>query len=663
MAPKLLVDVIKKQSGTLAKAGLEGGMNAIEAGGTEVHFTLEPEFMQVRDNGRGFRNRKEVEDFFATFGQPHDESEGKIWAQFRMGRGQMFAFGRNVWRTGQFEMTVDIDGDAEKGLTPGFDLKEGLKEHQGCDISIELYNPLSSQEIYYITQELTQYMKYVSIPVFVNGVQVNTPPEDEKWGTDTDSNAYYKLNSGDTRSDGIKIYNLGVFVMEVSRYEHGVGGVIVSKEKVDVNFARNDIIRSCPVWKKMLKVIKTYSDKKVTRKKKMTEDERTSMVLKFNAGENVDKPWQNVPMFKDTSGHPQTADRLSRNYQIKRWTIAPSGSIIADKLMQQKLVWCWSSDNAEQFDFNGKEEDKLPKMIAKACTRSYFSMEYIPWEEAAEMIDSDHRILPMDDLSVAEAVWGRVFQRIAKEYWGTRTRYNAWGDDDDATEVGDIEHRYRRVSIGDSESAAAWTDGVSFVTISRQFIRNKPLMVKGRPNPVGLHEAIELYRHEICHDGDSLTQVHSPEFYRMYHELADSASRIYGSLHNWLSFPKNVEELKRLAKNEIEMAKKRVKRKAEAEKKAHKKKLDEEAKKAEKAVAEPVAAKSSKKPSKKKAKKKATTKDDSLPTAAEFTDKTLIKKLIKRRDEDVSWAKLEAEFGLKSANGMTARRIYMKNKG
>ncbi|MEI5604325.1 hypothetical protein, partial [Streptomyces brasiliscabiei] len=85
---------------------------------------------------------------------PHAEGDA-VYGKFRMGRGQMFAFGRNTWRTGVFQMDVDI----EKKL--GFDLQENLPNHKGCDIRIDLFKPMSMWDSQGINREIEQYVKYV----------------------------------------------------------------------------------------------------------------------------------------------------------------------------------------------------------------------------------------------------------------------------------------------------------------------------------------------------------------------------------------------------------------------------------------------------------------------------------------------------------------------
>ena len=241
MHDKLLLDVIKKQAGSVQKAVLEGAMNSIEAGATRVEVSVEPTQIRINDDGRGFQSREEIELFFETFGQPHTESEGKRWAQFRMGRGQMFAFGRNEWRTGKFIMRVDINQRL------GYDLQTNHQPVKGCSIIITLYEPLNDREIYGITKELGVFVKYVSVPVLVNGRQVNSPPENRSWGPETNDDAYILLNDGNE----LAVYNLGVLVCRFGKHHFGVAGTIVTKKRIEVNFARNDIIRSCPVWKRI----------------------------------------------------------------------------------------------------------------------------------------------------------------------------------------------------------------------------------------------------------------------------------------------------------------------------------------------------------------------------------------------------------------------------
>jgi signal transduction histidine kinase len=83
----MVFDIISKQSGTLAKALAELATNSLDAGSTLCDITLTETSFSVRDNGRGFVDRFEIENFFETFGTPHAAGERVIG---RHRRGLLF---------------------------------------------------------------------------------------------------------------------------------------------------------------------------------------------------------------------------------------------------------------------------------------------------------------------------------------------------------------------------------------------------------------------------------------------------------------------------------------------------------------------------------------------------------------------------------------------
>jgi hypothetical protein len=167
-----------------------------------------------------------------------------------------------------------------------------------------------------------------------------------------------------------------------------------------------------------------------------------------------------------------------------------------------------------------------------------------------------------------------------------------------------------------------------------------------------------LMAHEICHDDDSLTQGHDPDFYREYHDMADIVTGAASELFKFLSNPRNHDKLRKRAEKERQAATKRRQarrkalEKAQSEKKKAKKKAP--AKKVA-AKAKPVAASPKKKA---KAKKKAPGKKGR--TASEVTDKREIKRIARARADGKSYSEIEQEFGLRDANGMTAVRVLAK---
>ena len=117
MDNNLLLSMMQRQAGSLHKACLEGAMNAVEAKSTAVNFRFKPDSdlsvgehgqLLISDDGKGIDCEDHVARWFKRFGTEHDSTEQKIWAEFRMGRGQLFAFGVNTWRTATFEFVVDL---------------------------------------------------------------------------------------------------------------------------------------------------------------------------------------------------------------------------------------------------------------------------------------------------------------------------------------------------------------------------------------------------------------------------------------------------------------------------------------------------------------------------------------------------------------------------
>lgn len=509
MHEKLLLDVIMRQAGSIQKAVLEGVMNSIEAGATKVDVNVGQSNVSIVDDGKGFKNSKEIDLFFATFGQPHEASEGKKWAQFRMGRGQMFAFGKNHWITGQFEMNVDI----KQRL--GFDLTElpPAKAANGCCISIDLYDKINDRDIYQVTREIERYVKYVSIPVFVNGKQINTPPETKKWGVESNDSAFIRLNDNGVR---LEVYNLGVLVCDVHKSKFGVAGTIISKQRLDVNFARNEVIQSCPVWKEIKKAIEASSGvEKIKVKRTLSDDERANMIERLCAGELDVNDAKKTMLFVDVSGTPWSVQGIKKA-GFPCFCFAKRGDMRGDKLIQMKQALCLDEEVLELFDCNPKEVFTTrwnSKGTNKHTGQSYQTQEaffyndkelpYRPYADLVKKINTSHIIIPKEQWSKNEFIW----QHIADEL---QQRLLPWENRQGAR---------RNTKIGSSDTANGWTDGDTFIAIGREFLKRLRLKQFDRPCVEGIIELAHLIVHELCHDGDSTTDTHSPAFYKAYHEM------------------------------------------------------------------------------------------------------------------------------------------------
>ncbi len=107
MHPAMIYSSLHAQAGTLSKALTELICNSIDANASYVEIKLDNHTYEIIDDGRGFQSAKEIDEFFETFGQPHVEGDA-TFGRFRIGRGQAFSYSKSQWRSGQFEMIVDV---------------------------------------------------------------------------------------------------------------------------------------------------------------------------------------------------------------------------------------------------------------------------------------------------------------------------------------------------------------------------------------------------------------------------------------------------------------------------------------------------------------------------------------------------------------------------
>lgn len=573
MHPALLWSVIQSQAGTPEKALLEAVMNAVDAGATFCEVKVDELGYSVRDDGRGFQSRNEIEDFFETFGTPHKEGDA-AYGRFRMGRGQLFAFSTTVWRSNTFSMMVDIKN---RGLS--YDLLSNVDPIDGCTVVGTWYERIDLTEVIRIAHDLSQLAQWMQITVLVNGKRINKDPADGVWSVETED-AYIATKS----AGGLAVYNLGALVRVYPPHQFGLSGTIVSKHRLQVNFARNDILLSeCQVWKRIRRELDKMCGKLI-KKKSLYEYERDAIAHRFARGEISYAEIASIGLVKDVSGNKRSlrdlaaAEKLCLAPDEKDWTIG-------ERVMNQKLAFVINSQTLHRFNVETPQEllellqlrtnvsaedhhrietlqaaraqldrqlvstrDANPKVssnkseeyqrLVGELNRLYLEAEKIKdaypyrgafdrvrvvdlgavsshindrYELLEEAVLSDHQKAMLKALqraseAIVRQINARRYKRLSKEEkqavrtlpFGRKPSYAS---------------AERRMIVGRSDVAQAWTDGESFIAVDIGVISE---VIRGERSVSAL---AALMMHEYCHEEPDIGgHVHSPDFYELFHE-------------------------------------------------------------------------------------------------------------------------------------------------
>ena len=526
----LLMSVMRDQAGTLAKAILEGAMNSIDAGATRIDIRATATHVEITDNGKGFGSQEEILACFKIFGLPQDQQEkmSKTYGHFRMGRGQMFHYGPNVWRTNAYAMHTDLD---HRGLE--FDVLSGIEPRQpGCRIEIELYkrHRMLPNELGELEREIARTLKFAPAEIRMNGRLVSRDPASEEWDIVTDD-AWIRIRE----SGQLEIYNQGVFVEAKSPRELGTAGVVVSRSRLKVNFARNMVMASeCAVWKRVRALIREATDMRIrTRKERLTDAQRDMLAGRIAAGERVVGAAE-LQLVTDVNKIDWTVKRIVSHcarHHIVQMLVAPGSDRRGEVLQQEGRAFVVHPTTLERFgcdtidDFLGLLRDtglwpgRVP--IPRAGT----------FDEPSLAVTTDFRIIPPDQVTPMERVMLDLIQR--EHRWGLLRE--GFGRDP---------VRERQIRLGESSHAQAWTDGSGYIAIDRKVLWRLDTLD-------GWMQLSLLLASQYCAEVDTAGAFeHGGEYYLRFYEMATTRCPGFAA-HAAAEFPGRLRELGRTVSKRI----------------------------------------------------------------------------------------------------------------
>lgn len=326
----LLHDVMRKQSGVIEKAWLEALMNSVDADATEFNLTAEPTFTTISDDGDSM-DQDEIERYFEHFGLKADDITDKEFGKFRMGRGQIFNFGVNVWRARENYMVVslddeetavnledctasddecivDRDGDYYTVDTSGlgYALLDADVVESGLTIHVDHYNPI--EQLDKTVDEFKQLARYVSwlhdIEVTVNGDTLDDEPSvvqetQDAWFIDADH----------SYSDRSPVYNKGAYVDEFSLGPRRIG--IVTKGDLDVTLDRTDILDTDEYWQAIKSQYVQVVEQQLVEDDNLSNAEANWLLTRAADNVNLMRQVSDKPMLQDVTGDYRTINELS----------------------------------------------------------------------------------------------------------------------------------------------------------------------------------------------------------------------------------------------------------------------------------------------------------------------------------------------------------------
>ena len=460
MHENLLYHIIERQAGSIEKAWLEGVMNSIDSGAERIDIYIDRHTSLIKDDGKGM-NEEEIKNYFEIFGYPIKANEKKRYGEFRMGRGQLFAQGRNIWKTQDNVLEVDI-----KRLGIRYILRKSDEWVDGCIVEVFHYNSLTTHEKEEKARRLEKWIRYVPAEVTINGKVVT---QDIKKLFKGEGKYYFETSSAkygfDDMGRGINIYNQGIFVKTI--WNQGIGGDINSKKRLKVNFARNDIMYYCPVWNKIQKELLEFRMEILSKKanKSMTDENRIGIANLMLKNEEAKNKFYNAKIFRTSNESWVSLSDL----EGKLVSFAKIGDVRADQIMQRIGIIFLD----EEFTI-GNLRDLIEEVVEGI----------IPYEQATSTYSSEFKIVRKSELNLRQ----RRNLEIAKYF----------------AKISGINRKILPATRCCTDSKRVILLGVDELNL---------------PTPEFLTTGIYSIIHEFSHDSDTrFTDVHGESFFKNFHE-------------------------------------------------------------------------------------------------------------------------------------------------
>lgn len=438
----LLMQTIQDQAEDLEhgwREAIQNGIDSPEA--SRVALTWDERHTVVEDDGAGVDLTTEAGlDLLKNLGETSKKGDADTIGQFGVGKGQVIAKGHTVWMSGSTGLHFDVK---EWGLTcKTVPLAE---EVDGLRVVVSHYDeevPTSNYKWDRYDERVRSRFKFVGVAsdteVVVNGDTISDADpadevggdysvvEDSPQGADADFVAALEPRDGD-----IEVYSKGVYVKDVSG--NGLSGVVVTRENLDLNFARNGIQSGCPVWGEVEPWLESKSEEVLSElpDSRLTAAGRSFLAERaLDQGDGIDA---DAPMFQTVDGDQVSLNDINSAGKVG---FAHRGDGRARKLAEGwNMTILDSSDEA-----TGRLQSKMMELKEAMDMPEQFDVD----QKADEVsLPDTHEKLLRGDLNSVQARKLAAARELAQRMGISRS-----------------------VHWGDSEVSDAWTDGFNEIVLT-----------------------------------------------------------------------------------------------------------------------------------------------------------------------------------------------------
>ena len=462
----MLRDVITKQTGDMNKAAKELFQNAFDAKSNKIDVELDMKSLVFTDNGCGM-NKEQIHRYFRVFGATRKRGDSEKAGVFGIGRGQVFNFGITTWETQNYKMVIDI----KKSLS--YTIEETNNFIDGTIITIKFYKKLYSWDV----SNTIYQMKRDVLPPKGIVIALNKELYEPEITTfkDFSNDKYFVFESKWHRSN---IYNKGLAVKHIkdSNYKYS----IMPYAKLELNTARNELLETKQSTKDLNYYIDNIEELMASLKNRFNLDEALN-VLRLLASKRI-----SLLSVYDKKIVPLSNEKL---VSFKEIIQNKNKGIVFGK----KNIW---SDDCQRQGYQVISNSVYGKITRIKQNFHLDELVFLAKDVKELSRRGFHKEIELSNLKKNE------------QYYYMAIELNSYIFDNY------LDKGKRHIGLGVSDIADAWTDGKSYIRLSR-------IMIEGFKNK---EEAIvrlwEVLCHEYSHKTENMEEdYHNYEFYSEFEEI------------------------------------------------------------------------------------------------------------------------------------------------